>query len=118
MNEDLEPEDDFLDEGPPAELSALFAAAKEDTVSEARVERALVNADVKAPPAKGTLAAKVAEGVVFTIEVDGARTRQIQQSIARLRAAKVNIFGAIVTKHNPQTGYGYGYGYGYGCLPL
>lgn len=62
---DLEPEDDFIDEGAPPELSALFAAAKEDTLSEARVERALANANVKASPAKGSLTAKAA-GLALT----------------------------------------------------
>ncbi len=75
---------------------------------------------IDAPPVLGIadvpLVARAAEGIVYTIEMDGARVRQIQQSIERIRAAKANLFGALVTKYDARNAqeYGYGYGYGYG----
>lgn len=72
---------------------------------------------IDAPPVLGIadvpLIAKTAEGIVFTVESDGARLRQIQHSLARLRSAQAHVFGAIVTK-NAASRFGYGYGYGYG----
>lgn len=76
---------------------------------------------IDAPPVLGIadvpLVARAAEGIVYTVEMDGARLRQIQQSIERIRAARANLFGALVTKYDASgaaSGYGYGYGYGYG----
>ena len=74
---------------------------------------------IDAPPvlaiADVPLVAKVAEGVVYTIEMNRARARQIQQSLERITAARGNVFGVLVTKYSSnQTAYGYGYGYGYG----
>lgn len=74
---------------------------------------------IDAPPVLGIadvpLVTKAAEGIVYTIELNGARLPQIQQSLERIYAARAKVFGALVTKVNATgSGYGYGYGYGYG----
>jgi capsular exopolysaccharide synthesis family protein len=78
---------------------------------------------VDGPPVLGLadaplLGAEV-EGVIFTIEANGAKMRAVSLALGRLRAVKAHIFGAIVTKvdeRNSSYGYGslYGYGYSYG----
>jgi polysaccharide biosynthesis transport protein len=73
-----------------------------------------------APPVLGLadipLMASSVEGVVYTIEANGPRVREINSAIRRIKQAHGRIFGAIVTKldsRNAAYGYGYGYGYGY-----
>lgn len=75
---------------------------------------------VDAPPMLGLadaqLVAKAVEGVIYTIEANGVKTRAIQTALNRLRFAGAQLFGAMVTKLNSSNssfGYGYGYGYGY-----
>lgn len=56
--------------------------------------------------------AKTLEGCVYICQAGGAPLRVVLRSIDRLRAARVQIFGAVVTKFDEvKDGYGYGYGY-------
>nr|WP_229364139.1 polysaccharide biosynthesis tyrosine autokinase [Sphingomonas sp. PL-96] len=80
---------------------------------------------IDAPPVMGladapTLAA-FAEATVVVVEANRAHRGQAKTSVRRLRAARANILGGILTKYDVRmmgygTGgnYGYGYGYGYG----
>ncbi|MGX7951265.1 GumC family protein [Tsuneonella sp. HG249] len=75
---------------------------------------------VDGPPMLGLadapLMAKAVEGVLYTIEANGIRTRAIETGLNRLRFSGATVFGALVTKltaANSAYGYGYGYGYGY-----
>jgi len=74
---------------------------------------------IDAPPILGLadvlLLADAVEGVIFTIEAGGAKTRAIQSAIGRVRSSHAHVFGGIVTKIQPQhTGYAYAYQYDYG----
>jgi capsular exopolysaccharide synthesis family protein len=74
---------------------------------------------VDGPPMLGLadapLMSKAVDGVIYTIEANGVRTRAIDTSLQRLRFSGATIFGAVVTKLNStNSAYGYGYGYGYG----
>jgi len=74
---------------------------------------------IDAPPVIGLadipLLARVVEGVIFTIEANGAKIHTIEAAIQRIKGASGNIFGAILTKVDSRNvDYGYGYGYGYG----
>ncbi|MGN6287788.1 MAG: GumC family protein [Sphingopyxis terrae] len=74
---------------------------------------------VDSPPLLGLadapLIARRVEGVVFTIEANSTRTREIGTALRRLRMSGARLFGAIVTKVGARNHiYGYGYGYGYG----
>lgn len=75
---------------------------------------------VDAPPLLGLadapLIARRVEGVLFTIEANGTKSRVIATALNRLRMSGAKLFGAMVTKvgaRNQVYGYGYGYGYGY-----
>lgn len=73
---------------------------------------------VDAPPVLGLadipLLAGSVEGVIYTIEASGVKTRAIQSAIQRVLSSRAHIFGGIVTKVQPQhSGYGYGYAYQY-----
>lgn len=73
---------------------------------------------IDAPPVLGLadipLLADSVEGVIYTIEAGGVKTRGIQSAIQRVRSSRANIFGGIVTKVQSQhSGYGYGYAYQY-----
>lgn len=73
---------------------------------------------VDAPPVLGladapALAATV-EGVAYVIQANGMRVRALTAAIDRLRSARANILGAILTKYSAETGYGGGYAYSYG----
>lgn len=74
---------------------------------------------VDAPPVLGfadiPLLANSVEGVIYTIEAGGAKLRDIQSSIQRIRGSHAHIFGGITTKVQSQSsGYGYTYQYNYG----
>jgi succinoglycan biosynthesis transport protein ExoP len=74
---------------------------------------------VDGPPMLGLadapLMSKAVDGVIYTIEANGVRTRAIETGLKRLRFSGATLFGALVTKLNSQnSAYGYGYGYGYG----
>ncbi|MEO9634387.1 MAG: polysaccharide biosynthesis tyrosine autokinase [Parasphingorhabdus sp.] len=76
---------------------------------------------IDAPPVMGIadspLIAKSVEGVIFSIEANGAKMRAIRSALERLSKSNAHVFGAILTKldgRNSQYGYGYAYGYGYG----
>ena len=87
------------------------------------IERLLQHYDnvlVDAPPVLGLadvpLIAPQTEGVIYTIEANGAKLGAINSALDRIRASGAHIYGAIVSKvdsRNANYGYGYGYGYGY-----
>jgi succinoglycan biosynthesis transport protein ExoP len=78
---------------------------------------------IDAPPVMGladapTLAALV-EATIVVVEANRPHRGQAKTSVRRLRAARANILGGVLTKYDVRmTGYGtgsdYGYGYGYG----
>jgi succinoglycan biosynthesis transport protein ExoP len=80
---------------------------------------------IDAPPVMGladapTLAALV-EATIVVVEANRAHRGQAKASVRRLRDARANILGGVLTKYDVRmtghgTGgdYGYGYGYGYG----
>lgn len=76
---------------------------------------------IDSPPVLGLADAPLissnAEGIVYVVQSEGARSSMIRTALARLRAANVNLLGVVLTKFNAQRahyGYGYDYGYGYG----
>ncbi len=76
---------------------------------------------VDAPPVMGIadapLLANQVEGVCFVIEAHSTKKSSIRTALSRLRAAEINLLGAVVTKFDSKqafTGYGHDYGYGYG----
>ncbi len=76
---------------------------------------------IDSPPVLGLadapLISRAVEGVVYTIEANGAKIKGIESALQRLQMARATIFGAILSKHdnkNAQYGYGYGYEYEYG----
>lgn len=76
---------------------------------------------VDSPPVLGLadapLIASSVEGVVFAVESHGIRAAAVKMAMTRLMSAHVRIFGAVLTKFEPNRssyGYGYDYGYGYG----
>ena len=81
---------------------------------------------IDAPPVMGladapTLAPLV-EATVLVVEANRAHRGQAKTSVRRLRDARANILGGVLTKYDVRmtghgTGgdYGYGYGYGYGA---
>ncbi len=74
---------------------------------------------VDGPPVLGIadvpLLAKSVEGVLFTIEANGAKLGMIQSVLHRLQSSNAAVFGAIVTKLDQRkTSYGYSSDYGYG----
>jgi capsular exopolysaccharide synthesis family protein len=80
---------------------------------------------IDAPPVMGladapTLAALV-EATIVVVEANRGHRGQSKASVRRLRLARANILGGILTKYDVRMmgygtggGYGYGYGYGYG----
>jgi capsular exopolysaccharide synthesis family protein len=116
---------DVIPTGPlpmnPAELLASVGLNR--LLNEVSREYDLIVID--APPVMGladapTLAA-FAEATVMVVEANRAHRGQAKTSVRRLRAARANILGGILTKYDVRmmgygTGgnYGYGYGYGYG----
>jgi capsular exopolysaccharide synthesis family protein len=81
---------------------------------------------IDAPPVMGladapTLAA-LTEGTILVVEANRPHRGQAKASIKRLRAARANILGGILTKYDVRmmgygtgSNYGYDYGYGYGA---
>jgi succinoglycan biosynthesis transport protein ExoP len=116
---------DVIPTGPlpmnPAEL--LASAGLNGLLHEVSREYDLIVID--APPVMGladapTLAA-FAEATVMVVEANRAHRGQAKTSVRRLRAARANILGGILTKYDVRMmgygaggNYGYGYGYGYG----
>lgn len=76
---------------------------------------------IDAPPIMGLadsplIASKVA-GTVMVVEAHRTRARQASLALQRLRAARANMLGAVLTKFSSKRAsadYGYDYGYGYG----
>jgi len=80
---------------------------------------------IDSPPVLGLadapLIGRRVEGVIYTVEANGARASAIRAALGRLGSAHVNILGAVLTKfesRNASYGYGYDYGYGYGKAEL
>jgi capsular exopolysaccharide synthesis family protein len=72
---------------------------------------------IDSPPVLGLadaqLLSNVAAATVFVIRSGGTRKGQLRHSLKRLRFARANVVGAVLTRQDTKTG-GYGYGYGYG----
>ena len=76
---------------------------------------------IDSPPVMGLadapLVASQAEAVVFVLEARGVTARVARLSLNRLRQARANLLGVVLTKFESKRahyGYGYEYGYGYG----
>lgn len=74
---------------------------------------------VDSPPVMGLadapLIANHVEGAVYAVEANGIKAAQVKTALARLAAAKGQVFGAVLTKFDPEKAdYGYSYGYEYG----
>jgi capsular exopolysaccharide synthesis family protein len=76
---------------------------------------------IDCPPVMGLadapLIADQVEGMVFVVEAQKTSRKMIEVALGRLRAARSQIFGIVLTKFDPKRvslGYGYEYGYGYG----
>lgn len=76
---------------------------------------------IDCPPVMGLadapLIADQVEGMVFVVEAQKTSRKMIEVAINRLRAARSQILGIVLTKFDPKRvslGYGYEYGYGYG----
>lgn len=76
---------------------------------------------IDSPPVMGLADAPIiaskTEGVVFVVEARGVKARLARLAIGRLRQARTQLLGAVLTKFEARQahfGYGYDYGYGYG----
>lgn len=76
---------------------------------------------IDSPPVLGLadaqLLANVTTATVFVIRAGGTRKAQLRDSLKRLRFARGNVIGAVLTRQDRKAadyGYGYGYGYDYG----
>ncbi|MEG3163595.1 polysaccharide biosynthesis tyrosine autokinase [Sphingomonas sp. PB2P19] len=86
------------------------------------VDRLLESYDhviIDSPPVMGLadapLIARAVTGTIYAVESHNLRTSLAVVALGRLRSAKVNVLGAVMTKFNAkQSSYGYGYDYGYG----
>jgi Mrp family chromosome partitioning ATPase len=66
--------------------------------------------------ADAPLLSKSVEGILYAIEANGLKLRNIETGLRRLQVVESPVFGAIVTKlssRNLAYGYGEAYGYGY-----
>ena len=65
--------------------------------------------------ADAQLVAEAVEGVIFVVESEATPAGGAQNAIQRLREARAQFLGAIVTKLNTgRRPFAYDYGYGYG----
>ena len=104
---------------PPNAAELLSGAHLDEMLSDAlrRFDAVVIDA----PPIMGLadaplIASKVA-GTVMVVEAHRTRARQASLSLQRLRAARANMLGAVLTKFSLRRAgseYGYDYGYGYG----
>jgi Mrp family chromosome partitioning ATPase len=76
---------------------------------------------IDSPPVMGLADAPIiaskTEGTVFVVEARGVKARLARLAIGRLRQARAQLLGAVLTKFEAKRahfGYGYDYGYGYG----
>lgn len=101
----------------PAELLAS-ASVRELTESIRRIYDLVL---IDGPPVMGLADAPIlstsVEGVVFVIEANRSHRGQAKAALRRLKDARANIVGLILTKFDARAiGYGYNYGYGYGYV--
>ena len=74
---------------------------------------------IDAPPVMGladapTIASS-AEGLLFVIQAGAVKARVARRALDRLRQARANVIGTVLTKFDPRRAmFDYGYGYGYG----
>lgn len=74
---------------------------------------------IDSPPVLGLadaqLLSNIAAATIFVIRSGGTRKAQLRDSLKRLRFARANVIGGVLTRQDAKAGgYGYGYGYGYG----
>jgi polysaccharide biosynthesis transport protein len=72
---------------------------------------------IDGPPVMGLadapLLASIAQSTMLVVAANETRKSVVKVAVKRLRYAKSNIIGALLSKFDAsQTGYGYGYGYG------
>ncbi|MEO9470549.1 polysaccharide biosynthesis tyrosine autokinase [Parasphingorhabdus sp.] len=102
---------------PPNAAELLSGSNAKDLVRE--LSKTFEHVVIDGPPVLGLadapLLARTVEGVIYTIEANGAKMRSVQTALQRIEAANVTVFGAIVTKLDSRNAeYGYGYSYSYG----
>ncbi len=76
---------------------------------------------IDSPPVLGLadapLVSSRVEGCIFVTEAHSTKKGVVRVALSRLRAARANVFGIVLTKFDSKRahyGYGYNYGYGYG----
>jgi capsular exopolysaccharide synthesis family protein len=74
---------------------------------------------IDSPPVLGLADAPLVgsrvEGCIFVTEAHATKKGVVKVALSRLRAARANIFGVVLSKFDPKLAhYGYGYNYGYG----
>jgi len=76
---------------------------------------------IDSPPVLGLADAPLVgsrvEGCIFVTEAHATKKGVVRVALSRLRAARANIFGVVLSKFDTKRahyGYGYNYGYGYG----
>jgi capsular exopolysaccharide synthesis family protein len=72
---------------------------------------------IDGPPIMGLadapLLASITQATLLVVAANETRRSVVKVAVRRLRYAKANIIGALLSKFDAsQTGYGYGYGYG------
>ena len=115
----------FLSSGPlPPNPAELLGGSKMRAFLEAATSQYdLVVID--GPPVMGLAdapqLANKAAGTIFVVEAGGTKDALARAAIKRLRAGRVHLIGAVMTKFDLKKAgyayghaYGYGYGYGYG----
>ena len=102
---------------PPNAAELLSGSTAKNLIQE--LSNAFEHVVIDGPPVLGLadapLLARAVEGVIYTIEANGAKMRSVQTALRRIEAANATVFGAIVTKLDSRNAeYGYGYSYSYG----
>jgi len=112
---------DAMAAGPqPPNAAELLTSSRLHQLIE-RLQETYDHVMIDSPPVLGLADAPLignqAEGVVYVVEANGARSSLVLAAISRLRDANVNLLGIVLTKFEAKKahyGYGYEYGYNYG----
>ncbi|MEO5493514.1 MAG: polysaccharide biosynthesis tyrosine autokinase [Sphingomonas sp.] len=111
----------FVTAGPPPPNAAELLNGDRLRRLVAKLEENFDHIVIDSPPVMGLADAPLigtcVEGTVFAVESHGVRSSLARVAVNRLKSAKVNVLGAILTKFEAKRahyGYGYQYGYNYG----
>ncbi len=109
----------FIAAGPPPPNSARLLMGDGLRELIGRLLNEFDHVIVDSPPVMGLadaqLVAEAVEGVIFVVELEATPAGAAQNAIQRLREARAQFLGAIVTKLNTgRRPFAYDYGYGYG----